>query len=102
MRILEVPLVIASPMGISVRTVFFETLALGASALTLAGTLTTGDSGFRRAGGFVDPLVASGPYLFGISSIVFGIDHFLVLDVIASLVPLKLTAILGDQIHRYM
>ena len=34
-----------------------------------------------------DKLVESGPYLFGVSSVVFGIDHFLVLALIASLVP---------------
>ena len=83
---LEVSLVVARPMSVSVRTVLFETLALGAAALTLAGTLPAG-SDFRRWGGIRDALIGLGPCLFGVSSAVFGIDHFLVLDVIASLVP---------------
>jgi uncharacterized membrane protein len=85
--LVEVSRVAAKPMGISARTVFFETLALGSAALTLAGTLPAVRSGSGRWGGVLDKLIQSGPYLFGISSVVFGIDHFLVPDVIASLVP---------------
>jgi uncharacterized membrane protein len=84
--LIELPLVVAKPMGLSVRTVFFEALALGSSALTLAGTLPTGGSS-RRWDSVLDKLIRSGPYLFGVSSVVFGIDHFLVLTFIASLVP---------------
>jgi uncharacterized membrane protein YphA (DoxX/SURF4 family) len=85
--LLEISLVAAKPLSVSVRTVFFETLAMGSSALTLAGVLTTGDSGSRRWNRVLDKLTQSGPYLFGVSSMVFGIDHFLVLGIIASLVP---------------
>lgn len=85
--VLELPQVAAKPMGISLRTVFFEALAMGSSAWTLAAALPSGGSGSRPRGGILDNLIRSGPYLFGISSVVFGIDHFLVLDVIASLVP---------------
>jgi uncharacterized membrane protein len=85
--IFEVSAVIASPMSVGVRTVFFETLSLGASALILAGVLRTGGGDFRRSGNIVDKVIASGPYLLGISAVVFGIDHFLVLSFIASLVP---------------
>lgn len=84
--LLEAPRVAAKPMSVSVRTVFFETLAICGSALTLAGTLPTGSS-FRRWGSVLDKLTKSGPYLFRASSVVFGIDHLLVLAVIASLVP---------------
>ncbi|MGO9647853.1 MAG: hypothetical protein ACLPOO_07345 [Terriglobales bacterium] len=83
--LIEASRVAAKPMGISVRTVFFETLAIGSAALTLAGTLPSEGSG--RWDSVLDKLIKSGPYLFGASSVVFGIDHFLVLEVIASLVP---------------
>jgi uncharacterized membrane protein len=84
---LELPQVIASLMNLSVRTVFFEALALAASALTLAGTLSTPSSGSRWWDRVSDELIAFGPYLFAAAAVVFGIDHFLVLDFIASLVP---------------
>src|ERR1700722_1606828 len=83
---LEGPRVIAAPMDLSVRSVFFEGVALGASALILAGTLSDGHSAQRR-NSLLEKLIASGPFLFGISSLVFGIDHFLILGFIASLVP---------------
>jgi uncharacterized membrane protein YphA (DoxX/SURF4 family) len=84
--LLELPQVIARPMGISTRTVFFEALSMCAAAFTLASILPT--AGSRRPWKHaLDMLIASGPYLFGVSAIVFGIDHFLVLAFIASLVP---------------
>jgi hypothetical protein len=82
----QMPLVIVQPMGLSVRTVFFEALALGSSSLTLAATLPPGDRG-SQWNNVLDKLIKSGPYLFGISSMVFGTTHFLVLAFIASLVP---------------
>jgi hypothetical protein len=87
---LELPQVIARPMGISTRTVFFEALAMCASAWTLAATLQMVPPVWRWDGAWndaLDKLIGAGPYLFGLSSVVFGIDHFLVLAVIASLVP---------------
>jgi len=84
--LLEGPRVVAVPRDLSVRSVFFEALALGGAALTLAGTLPTGRSSERR-NGLLNTLTALGPYLFGVSSVVFGIDHFLILGFIASLVP---------------
>jgi|SRR5271166_3330272 len=83
----ELPLVIATPMGLSVRTVFFEALAIGSSAWTLAAVLPTGGFSSRPWSSALDKALKSGPYLFGISSVVFGIDHFLILGFIASLVP---------------
>lgn len=85
--LLEVPLIVATPMDVSVRTVFFETLALGSSALTLAGTLPTRESNSGQWHHLLDTLIGSAPFLFAASSVVFGIDHFLVLGVIAGLVP---------------
>lgn len=84
--LLELPEVIARPMSVGIRTVFFEALSMCASAFILASTFPTAGSRrpWERA---LDMLIASGPYLFGVSAIVFGIDHFLVLAVIASLVP---------------
>jgi hypothetical protein len=84
--LLEVSLVAARPMNVGTRTVFSETVAIASSALTLAGTLPTGGS-FRRWDRVLDRLIESGPYLFGLSSLIFGIDHFLILGVIDSLVP---------------
>jgi len=84
--VLEIPQVAANPADMGVRTVFFEALAIGASALTLAGTLPTAVS-FGRWERVLDSLIRSGPYLFGASSVIFGIDHFFVLALIASLVP---------------
>ena len=85
--LLEVSKVAANPMNVGTRTIFFETLAMCGSALTLAGTLPAGGSGSRRWDSVSDKLTGLGPSLFGASSVVFGIDHFLVLGVIASLVP---------------
>jgi uncharacterized membrane protein len=83
--LLEVPPVAADPMNVGIRTVFFEALAIASSALTLAGTLPAGS--FQRWDRVLHRLIGSGPYLFAASSVVFGIDHFLVLALIASLVP---------------
>jgi uncharacterized membrane protein YphA (DoxX/SURF4 family) len=84
--LLEASKVVATPLNLSLRTVFFEALAIGAAALTLAATLPAINP--RLPGNFLlDKLRAAGPCLFGVSSIVFGIDHFLILGFIASLVP---------------
>jgi uncharacterized membrane protein YphA (DoxX/SURF4 family) len=79
--------VAASALDLGVRTVAFETLAMAGSALTLAGTVRPNGDRSRGSGNFLDGLIASGPYLFAVSSVVFGIDHFLILGFIASLVP---------------
>jgi uncharacterized membrane protein len=83
---LSVPRVAAMPLSVSVRTGFFEALAIGSAALTLAGTFPE-EAYFRKWDRVVSPLIKSGRLLFAASSIVFGIDHFLVLNVIAGLVP---------------
>jgi hypothetical protein len=85
--ILWVHRVIERPLSGSVRTVAFETLAFSASALTLAGLLPAEKwlSGHWESA--MNVLIKSGPCLFAASSLVFGIDHFLYLDFIATLVP---------------
>jgi len=68
--LLEVSKVAANPMSVGTRTVFFETLPMCGSALTLAGTLPAGGSGSRRWDSVLDKLTGLGPYLFGASSVV--------------------------------
>jgi hypothetical protein len=62
------------PLDIGIRTGAFEILAICAAALTLAGTVP-----LER------PYPA--PWESVVCSVIFGIDHILVLGVIASLVP---------------
>jgi len=62
-------------------------LALGGSALTLAGILPFEPRSFQRWGASLDYLIKSGRFLFAISSVVFGIDHLLYLKFVAGLVP---------------
>lgn len=69
------------------RTVSFEMLALGSSALMLAGTLTMHHDQVHRWSSAISTLTGSARYLFAASSIVFGIDHFLFLSFVASLIP---------------
>jgi len=74
----------AIPTNVGLRTVVFETLNIASSALMLAGILRDNrgdDPGILRA------LIASGPYLFAFSMVVFGVDHFPILRFIASLIP---------------
>lgn len=78
--LLEVPRAIAHPLDIGIRTVVFEPLAIAGAALVLAAALP-GDARFSRWAG------ALGRYLFAVSAVVFGIDHFFILAFIASLVP---------------
>ena len=92
---LLVPKAVASPLDLNVRTCVFEALALAASALTLAGCLQEEEHSSAGGGRLpnsaidraIDQLIASGPYLFAVSSVVFGVTHFLVPRFIASLVP---------------
>jgi uncharacterized membrane protein len=85
--LLEVPRAIAAPLDISLRTAFFETLALSASALILAGLSPSQPGNFLADNAAVNRLIQLGPILFAVSSIVFGVDHFLILNGIARLVP---------------
>ncbi|HEY3835487.1 MAG TPA: hypothetical protein VGL72_02905 [Bryobacteraceae bacterium] len=81
--LLELPRVISTPLDVSIRTIFFESLSFAAIALTLAGLLPVE----RPNHPLIEKLIQQGPWLFAISSIVFGVDHFLIIPFIASLVP---------------
>jgi uncharacterized membrane protein YphA (DoxX/SURF4 family) len=89
--VLLVPKAVARPLDLNIRTCVFEVLALGASALTLAGCLEedvrSSMVGSLFVGRLIDKLVASAPSLFAISSVIFGVTHFLIPRVIASLIP---------------
>jgi uncharacterized membrane protein YphA (DoxX/SURF4 family) len=84
---LQVPKAAAHPFDLGIRTLVFETLSMSAGALVLARTLQ-GDSGdSSQSAALTDKFLLSGRYLFALSSIVFGISHFLLLRFIASLIP---------------
>jgi uncharacterized membrane protein len=85
--LLQISRVAASPFDVGVRTCAFETLAMCGAALTLAGTLPAEGRYSRGWESAVGKLIDSGRFLFAISAVVFGIDHFLVLGLIVSLVP---------------
>jgi len=85
--LLQISRVAASPLDVGIRTCAFETLAMCGAALTLAGTLPAEGRHSRGLETAVNGLIASGRFLFAISAVVFGIDHFLVLGLIVSLVP---------------
>jgi uncharacterized membrane protein len=81
------PRAIASPLDIGFRTIVFEPLAMCGAAWTLAGSLPASKRHSRPVENAVDMLIKSGRFLFAISSVIFGIDHFLILRFIATLVP---------------
>jgi uncharacterized membrane protein len=78
--LLQIPKVAEKPLDIGFRTTFFETLSIGATALTLAAALPPASRGWQQ-------FFQSGRYLFAVSSVVFGIDHLLIPRFIASLIP---------------
>ena len=84
---LQISQVAAHPVDIGIRTVAFEILILCASAFTLAGILPKERNDFGPLEGIVNVLIKSGPYLFAISSVVFGVSHFLIPRFIAGLIP---------------
>jgi uncharacterized membrane protein len=87
MLTLRVPEAIAHPFDIGLRTLVFEILALAAAALTLPRTLSPREIHSSQPSGPADKLLASGRYLFAISSVVFGVSHFILPRFIASLIP---------------
>lgn len=78
------PQVIAHPADWSVYGVFFEAVAFGALAWTLAQILPSGSSRWEN---ILAKATVSGPYLFALSLVVFGGIHFYVARFIASLIP---------------
>jgi uncharacterized membrane protein len=77
--LLLVPKAALRPFDLSIRTCVFEALSLGAGGLMLAARPAT--AGAARA------LMLAGRVLLGVSALVFGITHFLVLAFIATLIP---------------
>lgn len=74
--LLEVPKYAAIPGSMSLRTVVFEPLAIGVLAWLLPGRDATPSL-----------LARASRYLLAVSFIVFGVDHFLALAPIGTLVP---------------
>jgi hypothetical protein len=74
--VLEVPKYAANPGSMSWRTVVFEVLAIGTLAWLLPGPRATSSS-----------LSQVSRYLLALSLIVFGVDHFLALAPIGTLIP---------------
>ncbi|HEY4900215.1 MAG TPA: hypothetical protein VIH91_05275 [Terriglobales bacterium] len=64
----------------------FEILAMGGASLVLAATFTTWRSHADRTGARPSALFQAGRFLFAISLIVFGIQHFLYATFIATLI----------------
>jgi hypothetical protein len=71
----------------TVRTGSFELLAIGGAAVTLAGTLPVEERYPQPWNSALDWLIKSGRFIFAIALVVFGLDHFLFLRFVASLVP---------------
>jgi uncharacterized membrane protein len=72
------------PKNWGLRGEVCEMLALASAAFVLAGSTPRADGSYGR---WDRALVKVGRVFFGISAVVFGVDHFLALDLIASLVP---------------
>jgi len=84
---LEIPRAVAKPLDLSLRTVVFEVFTLGASALLLAAMLPGDDGILGCWEGARHGSVLAGRWLLAVSSVVFGISHFLIPEFIASLIP---------------
>jgi uncharacterized membrane protein len=85
--LLQFPPMAASPLDLGFRTLFFESLALAGASLALAETLPADGVPSARREEAIALLGGGGRWLFAISSVVFGLDHFAAIGFIASLVP---------------
>jgi uncharacterized membrane protein len=85
--LLQVPKAVASPFDIGIRTLVFESFALGGAALALAETLPPAGRVDSRWTHILESFLRSGRFVFAASLVVFGISHFLVPRFIASLIP---------------
>jgi uncharacterized membrane protein YphA (DoxX/SURF4 family) len=85
--VLQIPRVAPLPWDVGMRTCAFETLTMCASALMLAGALPAEGQSFGRWQAAINGLIGSGRYLFAASAIIFGVDHYLVFNLIVFLVP---------------
>ncbi len=82
--VLHVARVVAVPGDWGLRGITCEMLALSSAAFVLAASVDRASGGASRSD---RTLGNAGRLLFGFTAIVFGVDHFLALDLIASLVP---------------
>ncbi len=82
--ILHLPRLIAVPGNWGLRGEVCELLALSSAAFVLATTIPRADG--RGSERYV-ALATIGRIIFGCAVVVFGVDHFLALNLIASLVP---------------
>jgi uncharacterized membrane protein YphA (DoxX/SURF4 family) len=82
--ILHVPRLIAVPQNWGLRGEVCEMLALSSAAFVLAGTVARADGAATR---WDDTQANIGRVIFGCAAVVFGVDHFLALNLIASLIP---------------
>ena len=87
MLLLEISRVAASPLDLAIRSRCFETLAICGVALVLVGTLPRAGDQFYQRVVTRDRFTRIGCLLFALASVVFGIDHFLILHFIAGLIP---------------
>ena len=85
--LLQFPQMASSPLDIGFRTAFFETLGLAGASLALAGRLSADALPSAKREEAVAMLSGAGRWMFAISALVFGVDHFTALSFIASLVP---------------
>jgi uncharacterized membrane protein YphA (DoxX/SURF4 family) len=69
------------------RTRCFETLALAAAAFMLAGDFSGMESGRQFRASVEERLVPFGRWIFAISMVVFGAQHFMYAAYIATLIP---------------
>ncbi len=84
--LLQIPRATAAPFDLSLRTAVFEVLSLGAAAMILARMSSHPDAPGKKLN-LLDKVLSSGRYLFAVSSVTFGISHFLVGPFIATLIP---------------
>jgi uncharacterized membrane protein YphA (DoxX/SURF4 family) len=85
--LLQIPKVLAAPLDVGVRTTAFETLTMCGAAFILASSLPAEGDRLGRWERLLNGFLRSGRYLFAISAVVFGIDHYLVFKLIVSLIP---------------
>ena len=85
--LLQLPKLVGAPMDVGIRTTAFETLTMCSAAWMLAASLPAQRTLLQPWQSLLRGLLKSGRYLFAFSSIVFGIDHYIVFALIVSLIP---------------
>jgi len=85
--LIQLPRLLAAPLDLGIRTEAFETLALCGASFVLAGTLSAEKHYLLPCENAEDAEIRVGRLLFAGSCLIFGIDHLVMLDVIANLIP---------------